>query len=91
MPHSIASLNEWDRFEIRKKPYIAILTLFNNMKGMANECGINCIFSIELSLYTILQILSVSLFEKIPILQAFTFTDYNKLNVENPNQLNLFD
>jgi hypothetical protein len=46
---------------------------------------------IDLSLYTILQILSVSLFEKIPILQAVTFTDYKKLNVENPNQLNLFD
>jgi len=46
---------------------------------------------IDLSLYTILQILSVSLFEKIPILQAFTFTDYNKLYVGNPNQLNLFD
>ena len=46
---------------------------------------------IDLSLYTILQILSVSLFEKTPILQAFTFTDYNKLTVEDPNQLNLFD
>ncbi len=46
---------------------------------------------IDLSLYTILQILSVSLFEKIPILQAFTFTDFNELVVENPNQLNLFD
>ena len=46
---------------------------------------------IDLSLNTILQILSVSLFEKIPILQAFTFTDYNKLYVGNPNQLNLFD
>lgn len=46
---------------------------------------------IDQSLYTILQILSVSLFEKIPILQALTFTDYNKLLVENSNQLNLFD
>ena len=46
---------------------------------------------IDLSLYTILQILSVSLFEKTPILQAFTFTDSNKLYVENSNQLNLFD
>lgn len=46
---------------------------------------------VDLSLYTILQILSVSLFEKMSILQAFTFTDYNKLLVDNPNQLNLFD
>jgi len=46
---------------------------------------------IDQSLYTILQILSVSLFEKIQILQALTFTDYNILNYANPNQLNLFD
>jgi len=46
---------------------------------------------IDLSLYTILQILSVSLFEKTPILQAFTFTDYNKLTVDDPNQLCLFN
>ena len=46
---------------------------------------------VDLSLYTILQILNVSLFEKMHILQAFTFTDYNKLLVDNPNQLNLFD
>jgi len=46
---------------------------------------------IDQNLYTILQILSVSLFEKIPILQALTFTDYNKSLVENSNQLNLFD
>jgi len=46
---------------------------------------------IELSLYTILQILSVSLFEKIPILQALTSNDYIKPIAENPNQLNLFD
>ena len=46
---------------------------------------------IDLSLYTILQILSVSLFEKIPILQALTFADFNKLDVENSKQLNLFD
>ena len=49
------------------------------------------VLKIELSLYTILQILSVTIFEKMPILQALTFTDYNKLNDANPNQLNLFD
>ena len=46
---------------------------------------------IDLSLYTILQILSVLLFEKIPILQTLTFTDFNKIDVENSKQLNLFD
>ena len=46
---------------------------------------------IELSLYTILQILSVSIFEKMPILQAFTETDYKNQITTGPKQLNLFD
>jgi IS4 transposase len=45
---------------------------------------------IDLSLYTILQILSVTLFEKIPISQAFSPDNYiNKIDA-NCNQLNLF-
>ena len=45
---------------------------------------------IEFSLYTILQILSVTLFEKIPISQAFSPDSYiNKIKA-NCNQLNLF-
>ena len=45
---------------------------------------------IDLSLYTILQILSVILFEKIPISRAFSPDSYiNKVNA-NYNQLNLF-
>jgi IS4 transposase len=45
----------------------------------------------DFNLYTVLQILSVSLFEKIPILQALT-PDYIE-NYDEPNciQLNLFD
>jgi hypothetical protein len=46
---------------------------------------------IDLSLYTILQILSVSLFEKVPILQLFTNSDFNMSYVDNCKQLNLFD
>src|SRR4030066_1519734 len=46
---------------------------------------------IELSLYTILQILSVTVFEKMPILQVLT--DQNRPIPEpfDPNQLKLFD
>ncbi len=33
---------------------------------------------IDLTLYTILQILSITLFEKMPILQALTTDDYKK-------------
>jgi len=46
---------------------------------------------IELSLYTILQILSVSLFEKTPILQAFQAWDYETVEPESHKQLMLFD
>jgi len=46
---------------------------------------------IEMPLYTILQILSVSLFEKTPILQAFQAWDYESKIPESHNQLMLFD
>jgi Domain of unknown function (DUF4372)/Transposase DDE domain len=47
--------------------------------------------NLNLSLYTILQILSVSLFEKTPILQALTPTDYNDNEDDFRRQLILFD
>jgi Domain of unknown function (DUF4372)/Transposase DDE domain len=46
---------------------------------------------LSLSLYTILQILSVSLFEKTLILQALTSTDYNENQDDFRRQLILFD
>ena len=46
---------------------------------------------IEQPLYTILQILSVSLFEKTPILQAFQAWDYETEIPQSHNQLMLFD
>ena len=46
---------------------------------------------IDLSLYTILQILSVSLFEKSSIYQVLTESCDLNINIENPKQLNLFD
>ena len=42
------------------------------------------------SLYTILQILSVTLFEKTPILQALSYIDYEEPKDDNRNQLKLF-
>jgi hypothetical protein len=44
---------------------------------------------IDRSLYTILQILSVSLFEKTPILQVLSATDYENDTPDDDNQLNL--
>ena len=45
----------------------------------------------NLSLYTILQILSVSLFEKTPVLHALMNSNYKISTIDNSKQLNLFD
>ena len=46
---------------------------------------------IELPLYTILQILSVSIFEKTPLVQLFSQSDYKNPQPPCPNQLLLFE
>lgn len=46
---------------------------------------------LEQSLYTILQILSVTIFDKTPILQALTEIKIDDQNTENGNQLKLFN
>jgi len=46
---------------------------------------------LELSLYTILQILSVTLFEKVSILQVLMETGYKIESTDCHNQLNLFE
>ena len=43
------------------------------------------------SLYTFLQVLSVTLFEKMPISQALQHADYTIETTPDPNQLTLFD
>ena len=49
------------------------------------------LFLSDVSLYTILQILSITLFEKTPLFHAVTATDYRKLQPHNHNQLKLFN
>ena len=46
---------------------------------------------LEASLYQILQILSVTLFEKTPILRALQASDFENDLGDSGNQLNLFD
>jgi len=46
---------------------------------------------IEASLYTILQVLSVTIFERMPLLQALTDLDYKNEQDNNHNQLFLFN
>jgi hypothetical protein len=48
-------------------------------------------FKLEQSLYTILQVLSVSLFEKMPILEAFSKNHLLAQDEQNRKQLSLFD
>ena len=42
-------------------------------------------------LYTILQVLSLTLFEKMPIFKLFSEAGYNLSNLENPKQLILLE
>ena len=46
---------------------------------------------LQLSLYTILQILSLTVFERVPLNQVLTDTYYKNITPEIHNQLNLFD
>ena len=46
---------------------------------------------IDKTLYQILQVLSVTLFEKEPILQVLEASDSGHVLLANPNQLDLFD
>ena len=46
---------------------------------------------LDLSLYTILQIFSITLFEKMPILKALTEIDYKNKSTSEHIQLNLFE
>lgn len=46
---------------------------------------------IKSSLYTILQILSVSIFEKRPLFQLLTDIDHQIIQLQIPNQMNLFN
>ncbi|MEA3445551.1 MAG: IS4 family transposase [Bacteroidota bacterium] len=47
--------------------------------------------NLKISLYTILQFLSVSIFEKVPLKQALTNSNYKEQEVSNCKQLQLFD
>ncbi len=49
------------------------------------------LLKLDHSLYTILQILSVTLFEKTPILQVFSRVEYEVCEGDTANQLSLFD
>ena len=46
--------------------------------------------NLDASLYTLLQIFSLTLFEKMPIQQAFAGGDYKSDQGNSSNQLNLF-
>ena len=47
--------------------------------------------NLDASLYTLLQILSLTLFEKMPLQQAFPGSDYKSEQGNDSNQMNLFE
>lgn len=62
----------------------------NTVSQGVKEVRIRERLSIEDSLYTLLQILSVTLFEKMPLQQAFPGSDPSSGSITINNQLNLF-
>ena len=46
--------------------------------------------ALDASLYTLLQILSLTTFEKMPLKQALSLADHTSSLLDNPNQLNFF-
>ncbi len=47
--------------------------------------------NLDMSLYTILQVLSVTVFEKLPLYQVLNFSSYDNINEQNDKQLKLFN
>ena len=47
--------------------------------------------ALDVSLYTLLQVFSVTLFEKMPLNKGFFETSYTSERIMPSNQLNLFD
>jgi len=47
--------------------------------------------NLDMNLYTILQVLSVTVFEKTPLYQVLNISSYDNLNEQNDKQLKLFD
>ena len=48
-------------------------------------------FKVEKSLYEMLQIISINIFDKTQLNQLFKKSDYNNFKEQNTNQLNMFD
>ena len=69
---------------VKSQIWIAV-TVYVLMAVVKKRLGISA------DLYTILQVLSLTLFEKMPIFKLFSDTGYNLSNVESSKQLILFE
>ena len=69
---------------VKTQIWIAV-TVYVLVAALRRRLGISA------ELYTILQVLSLTLFEKKPIFRLFSETDYNLSNLENSSQLILFE
>ena len=68
---------------VKTQIWIAV-TVYVLVAVLRNRLGLSA------DLYTILQVLSLTLFETMPIFKLFSDIDYNLSNLENHNQLILF-
>ncbi len=59
--------------------------------GLGDSCNHKKRMNLDISLYTMLQILSITVFNKTPLLQLVTNTSYENKITTNDNQLKLFD
>ena len=88
---------KWDKQHLRIKSFFG--TSENAMKSQiwiavtvyVLVAVIKKRLDIPVDLYTILQVLSLTLFEKMPIFKLFSDTDFDLSNPDIPNQLILFE
>ena len=76
----------WGQSEKAVKPQVWIPVSIYVLVAIAKKK-----FMLNQSLYEILQIISISIFERMPINQLFQQTQLQYFKEQNSNQLNLFD
>ena len=78
-------LKQTQRASVRERDLPAYVSVYVLVAIVRKRLGL------EMSLYQILQILSVTLFEKTPVLRALQASDFNNELDDSSNQLILFD
>jgi len=75
----------------RKGFHLIRILLFHKMRGWLRVAIIKKQLRLDVTLHTLLQILSLTLFEKLPLQQAFVSIDPAENNLISDRQLKLFE